>query len=256
MKKLILVVAIAFALISSAIMAQGYDTENNYLGRRGSNRDISDRKTYQIELEQSLIEKETLLYEIHHRVKNNLTVVSSLLKLQANSMEDERLTAALMDSQNRVQSMSAIHETLYQSDNLSAVDMKTYLSNLAGSVAQNYSIGSKVNLLIKAENILIGAKQASPVGLIINELITNSLKYAFPNNLEGKIKISLRKAENQFELKYADDGTGIPKDFDWKRSSTLGLKLVRTLVENQLDGSIDLDKTIGTKFTIKFNIKT
>ncbi|MBT7616536.1 MAG: sensor histidine kinase, partial [Calditrichaeota bacterium] len=113
MKKLILVVAIAFALISSAIMAQGYDTENNYLGRRGSNRDISDRKTYQIELEQSLIEKETLLYEIHHRVKNNLTVVSSLLKLQANSMEDERLTAALMDSQNRVQSMSAIHETLY-----------------------------------------------------------------------------------------------------------------------------------------------
>ncbi len=201
-------------------------------------------------------EKETLLYEIHHRVKNNMTVISSLLKLQADKVDNDEAKAALMDSQNRIQSMSAIHKTLYQSGNLSAVDMKTYLSSLAGAVAQSYSIGKKVNLLVESKNVLIGAKQASPVGLIVNELITNSLKYAFPENQEGEIKISLQEIEDQIELEYIDNGIGIPEDFDWKNSKSLGLKLVRTLVENQLDGSIDLDTTKGPKFTIKFSIET
>jgi len=185
-----------------------------------------------------------------------MTVISSLLKLQANSLEDERLKAVLVDSQNRVQSMSAIHETLCQSDNLSAVDMEIYLSRLAGAVAQNYSIGSKVNLKIESKNILIGAKQASPIGLIVNELITNSFKYAFPDNQEGEIKISMQKSEDIIELDYADNGVGMPKGLDWKNPHSLGLKLVRTLVENQLDGSIDLDNTNGTKFTIRFKIET
>ena len=157
-------------------------------------------------------------------------------------MDDERLKEALMNSKNRVQSMSAIHETLYQSDNLSAVDMKTYLSSLARAVIQNYSIGSKVNLKTKAENVLIGAKQASPVGLIVNELITNSFKYAFSNNQEGEIKISLQKVKDQIELVYRDYGIGIPKDFDWRNTKSMGLNLVKILVENQLDGSIDLGR--------------
>ena len=147
-------------------------------------------------------------------------------------------------------------ETLYQSDNLSAVDMKTYLSRLAGAVVQNYSIGSTVNVIVKVKDISIGAKQASPVGLIVNELITNSFKYAFPDNQEGEIKINLQQKENQIELEYFDNGVGMPEGFDWKNSSTLGHKLVRTLVENQLDGFIDMESKNGTKFTIKFNIET
>ncbi len=218
--------------------------------------DITERKKAEEQIKASLKEKETLLHEIHHRVKNNLTVVSSLLGLQAKNINDKRLTAALMDSQNRVQSMSTIHETLYQSDNLSAVDMKTYLSNLAGAVAQNYSIGSRVNLKIKAESIIIGAKQASPIGLIVNELITNSFKYAFPDNQESEIKISLQKTEDRIELEYADNGIGIPEGFDWKNTKSMGLNLVKMLAENQLDGSIDMENTNGTKFTIKFNIET
>ncbi len=232
-----------------------YDSEGNDLGRRGSNRDITDRKAYQKALEKLLVEKETLMHEIHHRVKNNMTVVSSLLNLQAHSMEDERLKAALMDSRNRVQSMSAIHETLYQSDNISSVDMNIYLSNLAGDIARNHTIDSKVKLKIEADNILIGTKQATPIGLIVNELVTNSFKYAFPDNLEGEIKIILQRSENQIELQYADNGIGIPEGLDWKNSDTMGLKLVRTLVENQLDGSIDLERSNGTKFSIKFNIE-
>ncbi|MBT4268466.1 MAG: PAS domain S-box protein [Deltaproteobacteria bacterium] len=218
--------------------------------------DITERKQAEEQIKSNLKEKETLLQEIHHRVKNNLTVVASLLKLQANGMEDERLKAALSDSQSREQAMSAIHETLYQSENLSAIDMNIYLSKLGNDVARNYSIGSKVNLIIESESVLIGAKQASPVGLIVNELVTNSLKYAFSNNEDGEIKINLQRREDQVELECIDNGIGMPDRFDWKNSSSLGLKLVRTLVENQLDGSINKESNNGTKFTIKFNIET
>ncbi|MCP4132710.1 MAG: PAS domain-containing protein [bacterium] len=221
----------------------------------GTVQDITDRKKAEEQIKASLKEKETLLYEIHHRVKNNLAVVSSLLGLQAISMNDERLTAALMDSKNRVQSMSTIHETLYQSHNLSAIDLDEYLSKLVRDIVQNYAISKNVNLTIEAENILIGVKQASPVGLIINELITNSYKYAFPENREGEIKIKLQETENQIELEYSDDGIGFPEDFDWKNSKTLGLELVRTLVEKQLGGSIELESNNGVRFMFKFNIK-
>jgi PAS domain S-box-containing protein len=217
--------------------------------------DVTERMQAEDQIKANLKEKETLLQEIHHRVKNNMIVISSLLKLQSNSIKDERLKTALMDSQNRVQSMSAIHEVLYQSDNLSSIDMNTYLSKLTEAVAQNYTIGSKVSLLVETENILIGAKQASPIGLIVNELITNSFKYAFPENQEGEIKISLQKMEDQIELEYADNGIGIPEGFDLQKADSLGLKLVKLLTENQLDGSIDMENKNGTKFTIKFNIE-
>ncbi len=232
------------------------DSNGNPMALTSSSLDITERKNAEEQIKANLREKETLLQEIHHRVKNNMAVISGLLSLQASNMDDERLTAALVDSQNRIQSMSTIHETLYQSGDLSAVDMDVYLSNLAKSVAQNYSIDNKINLIIGAESISIGAKQASPVGLIVNELITNSYKYAFPDNQEGEIKINLQQIESQIELEYTDDGIGIPKDFDWKNTKSMGLNLVKILVENQLDGSMDLDNTNGTKFTIKFNIET
>jgi PAS domain S-box-containing protein len=215
--------------------------------------DISERLQAQEQIKASLKEKETLLQEIHHRVKNNLTVISSLLSLQARQTEDKTAKAVLQDSQTRVQAMSMIHETLYRSDNLSSIDLNTYLSKLAKAVAQNYVIGSKVNLQVEAENVMIGVKQASPLGLVVNELITNSFKYAFPDNQESEIRISLQKKEDQIELEYADNGIGMPEDFDWRKAESMGLSLVKLIVENQLDGSVDVESKNGTKFIIRFS---
>ena len=218
--------------------------------------DIFRRKLVEEQLKFSLEEKKTLLQEIHHRVKNNMVVVSGLLNLQANNMKDERLKAALSDSQSRLQAMSDIHEILYKSDNLSAVDMNLYLTKLTRDVVQNYTLGNRVSFKIRAELVLIGTRQASPIGLIINELITNSLKYAFPDTEEGEIKINLQKTEDQIELTYMDNGIGIPENFDWYNTNSMGLNLVKMLAENQLDGSIDMESNNGTKFTIIFNIET
>jgi PAS domain S-box-containing protein len=156
----------------------------SYQGRDvniGAIRDITERKQVEEQIKASLIEKESLLHEIHHRVKNNLALISSLLGLQVNSVNDELSKGALLDSRNRVLSMSIIHETLYQSEDLSSIDMNTYLSKLVMPIAQNYTISRKVKVKINVENTIIGVKQASSVGLIVNELITNSFKYAFPD---------------------------------------------------------------------------
>ena len=238
---------ISFYLIYKAIIITGLKEPYSLL--------LREIKQSEDQIKANLKEKETLLQEIHHRVKNNMAVISSLLKIQAYNMDDKRLKDALMDSQNRVQSMSAIHETLYQSESLSSIDLSTYLPKLAESIAKNYTTGRKVNIKIEAENILISVKQASPIGLIVNELITNSLKYAFPENAEGEIKISLtQKEQNQVELEYADNGIGMPKNFDWQKTKTMGLKLVKALANSQLDGSIDMDSNNGTKYTMIFKI--
>jgi two-component sensor histidine kinase len=233
------------------------DAERNMLGVVEIARDITDQKKAQQALKVSLEEKETLLQEIHHRVKNNLTVVSSLLKLQANGMDDERLKEALNESQNRIYAMSAVHESLYSSKNLSEIELKVYVTKISRTLIQTYSTNpANVKFNTDSEEIKIGINQASPIGLIINELISNSLKYAFPNEREGKIDVSMKKTDNELNLVIKDDGVGMPDDLDWKNSKSLGLKLVRTLVENQLDGSVDMESTNGTKFTIKFNIET
>jgi two-component sensor histidine kinase len=215
------------------------------------------RKQAEKKIITSLKEKETLLHEIHHRVKNNMAVISGLLRLQLNSTDNKIAKEALQDSQNRVQSMSKIHETLYRSDNLSSIDLKTYLSELGGTIFQNYSISNKVQFRVEAENIVISVKQASPVGLIVNELITNCLKYAFADDREGEILLELKSIkENEIELIISDNGVGMPEGFDLEKADSLGLKLIKLLVENQLDGSIDMDSNNGTKFNIKFNIET
>ena len=153
--------------------------------------------------------------------------------------------------------MSAVHETLHGSGNLSEIDLKGYLSKVATSIFQTYNANpSTVKLNISIEEIPISIKQASPLGLVINEVVSNSLKYAFPEERKGEINLEMKKLPDALELTIMDNGIGIPGEVDWKNSNTLGLKLVRTLVENQLDGSIDMDSNNGTKFTIKFNIET
>ncbi len=226
--------------------------------------EISDRLGLSIiriqaeeQLKTSLKEKTTLIDEIHHRVKNNMNIISSLLSLQASNIEDNQTKEILKQSQSRVYAMSAVHETLHGSENLSEIDLKSYLSKITTSVFQTYSTDHrKIKLNSNIGSSPISLNQAYPLGLIINELISNSLKYAFPADRTGEITVNLKKLENELELVIADDGIGLKKDFDWKNSSTLGLKLVRILVENQLDGSIDTENKNGTKFIIRFNIKT
>ncbi len=218
--------------------------------------DITESKQAEEQIKTSLKEKETLLKEIHHRVKNNLTVVSSLLKLQASSMEDERLKEALKESQNRIFAMSAVHETLHGSENLSNINLNSYIPRITSSIFQTYSVNpAKVTLKNDVEEVSFNINQASPLGLVINELISNSLKYAFPDDRTGEITVNLEQNEKELQLIVMDDGVGMSKEFDWKNPKTLGLKLVRTLVENQLDGSIDMESNNGTKFTIKLNIE-
>jgi len=217
--------------------------------------DITERRRAEEQIKASLIEKETLLDEIHHRVKNNMAVVASLLKLQANNTEDERVKKVLKESQNRVYAISAANETLHDSENLSEIDLKMYLSKIATSIFQTYSINQdRIILNISVEEIPMSIDQASSIGLVINELISNSLKYAFPDERKGEINVSMKKLDEELELIVMDNGIGVPEGFAWRNSKSLGLKLVITLVENQLDGSLDMESGNGTKFTIKFDI--
>ena len=220
-------------------------------------RDISERKKIQSKIKASLKEKETLLQEIHHRVKNNMQVINSLLKLQADNIEDNQIKEILKESQGRVYAMSAVHETLHGSENLSDIDLKTYLSKITTSIFQTYAVNpANVSLKNDIEDSPININQAYPLGLIINELVSNSLKYAFPEESIGEICLSMKKIDKELKIIMMDNGIGMPAGLDWKSSSTLGLKLVRTLVENQLDGSIEMESKDGTKFTIKFSIET
>ena len=217
--------------------------------------DITERIQAEEQTKASLKEKQTLLDEIHHRVKNNMNVVSSLLKLQADNIEDDKIKQILKTSQSRVYAMSAVHETLHGLENLSEIDLKTYLSKITTAIFQTYSTDhQEIKLKSNVEEVPISLNQAYPLGLTINELISNSLKYAFPYNRKGEITVSMKKLNTELELTIMDDGVGIPDSFDWKNSKSLGLKLVRTLVENQLDGSIEMESNNGTKFTIKFKI--
>lgn len=216
--------------------------------------DIMERKHAEEQLRESLKEKEILLREIHHRVKNNMQIISSLLMLQEELSEDEKVIEMLKDSQNRITSMALIHEKLYLSENISKIDLKEYIDDLVIGLFQSYGINEdKVALNIKAENVLLGIDSAIPCGLIINELVSNSLKHAFPGDESGEINIFIRLTDEvMIELLVGDNGIGIPKDLDFRKTESLGLRIVNVLVENQLHGEIKLNRDKGTEFKIKF----
>jgi len=216
--------------------------------------EITVRKRYEEHLKESLREKEILLKEVHHRVKNNMQVISSLLMLQEDSSEDGKIIEMLKDSQNRISSMALIHERLYLSGTLSKVDLKEYVDDLVSGLFQSYGVSeSRVALNINVENVLFGIDSAIPCGLVINELVSNSLKHAFPGDKNGEIKIFLRLMdENMIELVVGDNGIGVPEDMDIRKTRSLGLYLVTLLVENQLHGEITLNRERGVEFLIKF----
>lgn len=217
-------------------------------------RDITDRKRDEDRIKASLAEKEVLLKEIHHRVKNNLQVISSLLKLQSRYIQDSRVSEMLKESQNRVRSMALVHEQLYQSKDLSNIDFAEYIQNLAHNLFQAYEIDTEgVKLQTNIAPCSLNIDTAVPCGLIINELVTNSLKYAFKGQTQGTIKIDFTLDNNRVcVLAVSDSGIGLPQDFDYRNARTLGLRLVGSLVK-QIRGKIELLETAGTSFKITFS---
>jgi PAS domain S-box-containing protein len=217
-------------------------------------KDITVRKLAEKQIMSSLKEKEVLLREIHHRVKNNMQIVSSLLWLQSEYIKDKRDLEIFRDSQNRIMSMSLVHEKLYRSRDLGKIDTKEYITDLTNNIIQSHRVNAgTISLNINIGNISLGVDSAIPCGLIINELITNSLKYAFPDGRKGEIRVSLSPLnENEVELVVGDNGVGIPEDVDFRKTASLGLRLVTILTENQLHGKINLDRSRGTEFNIIF----
>lgn len=197
-------------------------------------------------------EKEVLLREIHHRVKNNMQIISSLLNLQKKYVEEEETVNILVESQNRIKTMAMIHEKLYQSPNLTSINFNEYTEKLVNDLF--YSYGKKMSVIktsFHMEEVKIGLDTAIPCGLILNELVTNSLKYAFPEDRTGIITIKFRSEGEYFILKVLDDGVGVPEDIKLENKDTLGFQLVTSLVK-QLDGTVQMDRSHGTSFTIKF----
>ncbi len=218
-------------------------------------REITERKRAEENLKASLIEKEVLLNEIHHRVKNNLNVVVSLLNLQSRKIKDKQAVDSFKESINRIYTMALVHKKLYEEKNFSEINFKNYIQSMIEDMFNAYKIKNRVSLKLAIEDVSLNIEQAIPCGLIINELVSNSLKYAFPEGEKGTISIlSKRLNNNTYQLSVKDDGVGIPNHVDFESTDSLGLKLVNLLVA-QLNGKIKIKTNNGTFFKIQFEVK-
>ena len=216
--------------------------------------ELAERKRAEEEIIASLKEKDILLKEVHHRVKNNLQTISSLLRLQCDYIKDEKTLALFNESQSRIRSMALIHEKLYQSKDLFRIDFAEYIRELAANLLRSYSASSQpITLRINAQDIWLNIDTAIPCGLIINELFLNSLKHAFtPTIQKPEIFIEIHSSHvDEFTLIIGDNGVGLPQDLDFRNTESLGLQLVCTFTE-QLEGTINLDNSKGTTFIIEF----
>ena len=211
-----------------------------------------ERKQTEEELKSSLYERDVLLKETHHRVKNNMQVIHSLLNLQTHYAENSEAVNVLKESQNRVKSMGIIHEKLYNSTDRSKIDFADYVQSLTSDLLASYKLSEKILPVIEVGDLELNLETAILCGLIINELVSNSLKYAFTDTENGEVNISLNLIDNRYELMISDNGIGFPEDLDFKSAGSLGLQLVNNITD-QLDGEIELDRSLGTKFTIKFD---
>lgn len=221
--------------------------------------DITARREAETALRESLAEKEVLLREVHHRVKNNLASIVGLLELQKEGITDEAALDALKELSDRVLSMSLIHERLYRSKNMARIEFQPYLGELASQLLASYGVGSYIRCRVEAMGVEAGLDTAIPIGLIVNELVTNAIKYAFPMGVprpgseECEIVISALKRDDAFTLAVSDNGAGMPPDLDWRSCPSLGLRLVGMLGEHQLGGQLRVDRTEGTRFVLTFS---
>lgn len=228
------------------------------IGMIGYTIDITERKEAEERLRASLAEKEVLLKETHHRVKNNLQIISSLLNLQSAQIDDKKVQDLFAESISRVSAMALIHEKLYRSGDLTQVDFADYLESLVDVASETYSIlGNPVKFELTNQDVYLNMDTAIPCALIVNELLSNALKYAFPEgNLSNKglqkIRVEMiHDAGAGYILTVSDNGCGFPDNVDFRNTESLGLQIVKTLTE-QLDGTLELDNEDGTTFTLKF----
>jgi PAS domain S-box-containing protein len=231
------------------------DSEGKTVGLWGAAQDITAHKQAEEKIRAALLEKETMLKEIHHRVKNNLQVISSLLDLQSSYLQDEKAREMLQNSIDRVRTMAQIHTMLYQSADLALVDFGGFIRDLAGRLQQSYgTAGSSIEVHTDIGAVSLTIETSIPCGLILNELVANSLKHAFPKGSEGRIDIGMKCEGSQCILKIQDNGIGFPASIDFRKMQTLGLELVNLLV-GQMNGKIDMQVDDGTIWTIIFPIK-
>ncbi|KAF3889167.1 MULTISPECIES: sensor histidine kinase [Nostocales] len=232
-----------------------YTENNTFAGYIGSCVDITEHKQAEEQIQASLLEKEVLLKEIYHRVKNNLQVISSLLNLQSEYIKDKDDLEIFQQSQMRIESMALIHQKLYQSQDLARIDFGEYIRDLVASLFSSYEVNTNViSLTVNVERVLLSLDAAIPCGLIITELVSNSLKYAFPKSKTGEISIELQVENNNvLNLKVRDNGIGLPKKFDLKNTTSLGLQLVDALT-NQLSGNIKIKSADGVEVEIVFPV--
>ena len=214
--------------------------------------EVAERKKAEEKIKASLREKEVLLKEIHHRVKNNMQVISSILNLQSKHIKDEQALKMFKNGQRRIRSMAMVHEKLYESDDLAGIDFAEYIQSTTSYLFSLHGVADTVRLDIDIKDILLGIDTAIPCGLIINELVSNSIKHAFGRGREGEILIKLYSDEaGRNILMVKDNGAGFPKGLDFRKTESLGMQLVIMLVE-QLGGAIELDRSKGTAFNITF----
>lgn len=226
------------------------DEHGRFKGAIGMLTDISGRKLAEEEIKRSLREKEVMLKEIHHRVKNNMEVICSLLDLQAKQVADKSVHAAFMESMNRVNSMALVHEKLYRSADLAHIDFKEYLQSLVSVIANTYNMPD-VNFSVDMEPVFLDVNIGIPCGLIVNELVSNCFKHAFPDRRKGAIRLGINGGGDAYALLVADNGIGLPEGMDFRNTTSLGLQLVNVLVR-QMRGTIELSRKQGTAFTIIF----
>lgn len=215
--------------------------------------EITERKQAEERIKASLKEKEVLLGEIYHRTKNNMQVICSLLSIQSMHITDKRVLTIFEETENRIRAMSLVHQKLYQARDLSRIDLKDYIKDLGDHLLTSYQAKpGRILFHVEGDSIPILIDYAVPCGLIVNELISNSLKHAFPNDRDGEILISLHVSDDEIEMDFRDNGIGLPKGFDLENCESLGLGLVRDLTKGQLRGETELKEAQGMEFQIRF----
>jgi PAS domain S-box-containing protein len=230
------------------------DEQSNFLGYRGVDTDFTERKLAEEHLRKSLKEKEILLRELHHRTKNNLQVISSLLDLHSINIEDKNILNIIKEVQHRIKSIALVHEKLYHAKDLSDVNLKDYITDFAHALLKSYAgIKGRISLKVDVDDIVLSLDTITPCGMIISELVSNSLKYAFPDGGKGKVTIECHSIDGgEVQLRICDNGIGLPKGLDFRNTKSLGFKLICKLAENQLRGTVEREDRKGTAFLIKF----
>jgi len=237
----------------SSTLTPIFDERNNLKELVFVDTNITSSKILENQIKASLHEKDVLLKEIHHRVKNNLQIIISLMNLQSGYIKDEQTLKAVKDGQSRVRSMALVHEKFYQADELTEINFADYVEKLCQFLFQSYGDKSdRIRLVVEADRVAFDMDTAMPCGLLINEIVSNSLKYAFHGDREGEIKIELKRLpDHRIMMSISDDGVGLADDFDIQQSESLGLQLI-TALTSQLDGELDFSREKGTKFSITF----